>query len=140
MPRAEVQRATKLEAILRARLELEVRGVVLYRQIVAAGFLVAHSAIDKRNRGSGFRVPVRVPGSDSKSSMARVKSAIASAHRDVPASVMARFRMASANAGVDSNGLGVVANRLVVLSVEAVHARPIGEGVRRARLERRARA
>ena len=43
--------------------------------------------------------------------------------------------MASANAGFDANRLGVVANRLVVLSVEPVHARAIGEGVRRARLE-----
>ena len=41
-----------------------------------------------------------------------------------------------AERGVDANRLGVVANRLIVLPVEAVHARAIGECVRRPRLER----
>ena len=87
----------------------------------------------------GFRVPVPVPVPGSDSSMARVKSAIASAHRDVPASVMRAVQNRLAERGVEADRLGVVANRLVVLSVEAVHARAIGEGVRRARLERSTR-
>jgi hypothetical protein len=42
---------------------------------------------------------MEVPAEVFESSITRVKSAIASAQRAVPASVIPRFRMASANAG-----------------------------------------